>query len=147
MKDFDETKPIMTTLGSNDSYMGPSGAGQVTKAVNQVLAGIAFKAIAEATQLALSQCVDAQKTPAALSGERADSVLMQEFMGKMARRDFSPTGRLGNMLKDLNGAMELACTNGLTMPCLKTATSVLESLTARGPGAEDKAALMRQFES
>ncbi len=62
-----------------------------------------FVAVAEATQLALDAGVDAGKIPQALKGGRADSAILQEFMGKMAARDYTPSGRIDNMVKDLNG--------------------------------------------
>ncbi len=45
--------------------MGPSGAGQTTKLINQVLCGSGFVAIAETTQLAIDAGIDVAKIPEA----------------------------------------------------------------------------------
>ncbi|MEM7442817.1 MAG: NAD(P)-dependent oxidoreductase, partial [Pseudomonadota bacterium] len=103
-EDVDRAWTVMQHLAKNFTRMGSCGAGQTTKLVNQVLCGIIFQAVAEATELAQLGGVDAEAIPAALAGGRADSAIMQEYMAKMARHDYSPTGRLDNMLKDLEGA-------------------------------------------
>ena len=91
----------MRHLCANFTHMGPPGAGQTTKLINQVLCALHFMAVAEATQLALDAGVDATKIPQALGGGRADSAILQEFMVKFANRDYAPTGRIDNMVKDL----------------------------------------------
>ncbi len=60
------------------------GAGQTTKLINQVLCGLGFLTVAEATQLALDAGVDAAKIPQALEGGRADSAILQEYMPRFA---------------------------------------------------------------
>jgi 2-hydroxy-3-oxopropionate reductase len=77
-KDVDDARALLQDLAANYTHMGPSGAGQATKLINQVLCGIGFLAVAEATQLALEAGVAAAKSPAALTGGRADSAILQE---------------------------------------------------------------------
>ncbi|MEL7182778.1 MAG: NAD(P)-dependent oxidoreductase, partial [Pseudomonadota bacterium] len=59
---------VLKHVAANFTHMGPSGAGQTTKLINQVLCGLGFLAVAEATQLALDAGVDAEKIPQALKG-------------------------------------------------------------------------------
>ena len=65
--DFDASKAVMDLLCANYTLMGPSGAGQTTKLLNQVLCALHFVAVAEATQLAQDAGVDASKIPQALN--------------------------------------------------------------------------------
>lgn len=145
-KDFERARLVMDDLCANFTLMGPHGAGQTTKLINQVLCGLNFAAVAEATQLALNSGVDARKIPQALAGGRADSAILQEFMGKMARRDYSPTGRIDNMVKDLDGAQALARSTGTAMPLTALCAEIHRLLAASGLGAADNAALMRFFD-
>ena len=78
--DVEEAHKVLKHVSSNYTHMGPSGAGQTTKRINQVLCGLGFMAIAEATQLAVDTGIDVAKIPKALKGGRADSVLLQEYM-------------------------------------------------------------------
>ncbi|MEY2686962.1 MAG: hypothetical protein RL375_1160, partial [Pseudomonadota bacterium] len=94
-------RAVMDDLCANYTHMGPSGAGQTTKLVNQLLCAVSFQALAEAVRLAEAGGVDANRLPQALAGGRADSQILREFGPRMATRDFTPSGRIDNMLKDL----------------------------------------------
>jgi 2-hydroxy-3-oxopropionate reductase len=81
----------------------------------------------------------------ALSGGRADSRILQEFGPKMAARDETPTGRIDNMLKDLEGVQAFAIEQRLPLPLAGLVSELHRGLVAAGLGAEDSAAMMRQF--
>lgn len=132
-------------LASNMSHMGPSGAGQTTKIINQVLCGLNFVAVAEATQLALDAGVDATKIPAALAGGRADSAILQEYMPRFAVKDYARQGRLANMVKDLNFAQNLALETSTSMPVTAACMEIYKMLVASGFGEEDLPVLMEYF--
>jgi len=144
--DFQRARAVMGSLTANCTLMGAVGAGQTTKLVNQVLCAIGFQAVAEAIALAERGGVAAERIPAALAGGRADSRLLQEFGAKMARRDYSPTGRLDNMLKDLDGVQALARATKTAMPVTAAIAEIHRAFVAAGQGGEDNAALMRQFD-
>jgi 2-hydroxy-3-oxopropionate reductase len=107
---------VMKDLCANYILMGSNGTGQTTKLVNQLLCALAFQAVAEAVKLAEAGGVDPAKIPAALAGARADGQIMQEFMAKFAARDFTPIGRLDNMLKDLDSLQAFALKTKKPLP-------------------------------
>lgn len=144
--DFEDAKVVMEHLCANYTHMGPVGAGQTTKLINQVLCALNFAAVAEATQLALDAGVNATMIPEAIRGGRADSAIAQEYMAKMAAKDYTPTGRIDNMVKDLNGVQDLARQTGTAMPLTAVCAEMHRLLTAAGHGAADNAALMKYFE-
>ena len=145
-EDFDASKAVMRHLCANFTHMGPSGAGQTTKLINQVLCALHFMAVAEAARLALDAGVDATRIPEALSGGRADSTILQEFMVKFATRDYTPTGRIDNMVKDLNGVQDLARKTGTAMPLTAACAEIHRLLDSAGLGGADNAALMKFFD-
>lgn len=145
-EDFELARRVMASLAGNYTLMGPIGAGQTTKLINQVLCAINFQAIAEATALAERGGVAADRIPLALAGGRADSRLLQEFGAKMAHRDYSPTGRLDNMLKDLDGVQALARATHTAMPVTAMVAEIHRAFVSAGQGGDDTVALMRQFE-
>lgn len=136
---------VLRQVASNQTHMGPAGAGQTTKLINQVLCGLNFLAVAEATALAEAAGVDATRIPQALKGGRADSALLQEYMPRFAARDYRRTGRIDNMVKDLNGALDVARGSNTPMPLTALCAEVHRMLTAAGLGGEDQAALMEFF--
>ena len=141
--DFERARTVMKDLCANYTLMGPSGAGQTTKLVNQLFCALAFQAVAEAVKLAEAGGVDPSKIPAALAGGRADSRIMQEFMAKFAARDFTPTGRLDNMLKDLDSVQAFALKTKTPLPLTSAVTEIHRILIAMGLGPKDSAEAMR----
>ncbi|WP_299546376.1 NAD(P)-dependent oxidoreductase [uncultured Tateyamaria sp.] len=145
VKDVERAHVALKYVASNYTHMGPSGAGQTTKLINQVLCGLGFLAVAEATQLALDAGVDAEKIPQALKGGRADSALLQEYLPRFATKDYRRTGRIDNMVKDLNAVNDLARQTGTSMPMTALCGEIHKMLTAAGLGGEDQAAVMEFF--
>ena len=145
-EDVQRARAVMDSLCANYTRMGDSGAGQTTKLVNQLLCAIGFQAVAEAVRLAEAGGVDASKLPAALAGGRADSQILREFGPKMAARDYTPTGRIDNMLKDLEAVQAFSQGQRLPMPLAGAVSELHRSFVAAGLGAEDTAAMMRQFD-
>lgn len=143
--DVAEAQKILARVASNQTRMGGPGAGQTTKLINQVLCGLNFLAVAEATALAEAAGVDAAMIPQALRGGRADSAILQEYMPRFAARDYRRTGRIDNMVKDLNAAQDLARLSHTAMPLTAACAEVHRMLTAAGLGGEDQAALMEYF--
>lgn len=133
----------MKDLCANYSLMGGNGAGQTTKLINQLFCAVAFQAVAEAVKLAEAGGVDPAKIPAALAGGRADNAIMREFMAKFASRDYTPTGRLDNMLKDLESVQSFALATKTPLPMTSTVTEIHRLLIAMGLGSKDSAEVMR----
>jgi 2-hydroxy-3-oxopropionate reductase len=144
-EDVAEAQEILAKVASNQTRMGGPGAGQTTKLINQVLCGLNFMAVAEATALAEAAGVDARMIPQALKGGRADSAILQEYMPRFAARDYRRTGRIDNMVKDLDGAQDLARLTHTSMPLTALCAEIHRMLTAAGLGGEDQAALMEFF--
>jgi 2-hydroxy-3-oxopropionate reductase len=145
-EDFEKSHQVMDHLASNYTHMGPQGAGQTTKLINQVFCACNFAVVAEATWLALKGGVAAERIPAALAGGRADSRILQEYMAKIATRDLAPTGRLDNMLKDLRMVQSFADEAGAAMPITGLVTEMHRQLCANGWGETDNAAILIFFE-
>lgn len=141
--DFERARAVMQHLAANYTLMGPNGAGQTVKLINQLFCAVQFQAVAEAVKLAEAGGVDASAIPAALKGGRADSAIMQEFMAKFAARDFTPTGRIDNMMKDLNSLQDFARATNTPLPMTSSVIDIHRVLMSAGLGARDSAEIMR----
>lgn len=144
-QDVADAHKVLKDVSANYTHMGPSGAGQTTKLINQVLCGLGFLAVAEATKLAEDAGVDAAKIPRALKGGRADSAILQEYMPRFASRDYRRTGRIDNMVKDLHFVQDQARLTNTAMPLTSVCLEIHRMMTAAGFGGEDQAALMEYF--
>ncbi len=143
--DVEKSRRALDSLCANFTHMGPQGAGQTTKMINQVLIGIGFQALAEAIRLAEAGGVDPAKIPAALKGGRADSNILQEFGPKMAARDMTPTGRIDNMLKDLEPVQAFALAKRLPLFLTNATVDLHRMFVLAGIGPLDTVAMMEQF--
>ncbi|MBB2671733.1 UNVERIFIED_ORG: 2-hydroxy-3-oxopropionate reductase [Rhizobium esperanzae] len=141
-EDFERARVVMRHLAANYTLMGASGAGQTTKLINQLFCAVLFQAVAEAVKLAEAGGVDPAAIPAALAGGRADSRILQEFMAKFAARDFSPTGRIDNMLKDLDSLQAFALKTKTPLPMTGVVVEIHRLLCAAGLGPKDSAEMM-----
>lgn len=144
--DVARAEPLLTHLAARLTHFGGPGAGQTVKLINQIFCATHFFAVAEAVRFAEQHGVDAAKIPAALAGGRADSKIMQEFMAKFARRDYSPTGRIDNMLKDLETVQAAALAKRVPLPVTSLIADLHRMLVAAGFGPADSAEYMRLFD-
>ncbi len=144
--DVARAEPILSLLSGRRTHLGDVGAGQTVKLINQILCAGHFMIVAEAVKFAESQGIDAALIPDALAGGRADSAILQEFMGKMAKRDFTPTGRIDNMLKDLETVQSASFATRTAMPVTGLITELHRMLVAGGLGPADSAEYMKLFD-
>jgi len=144
---FEQARPVWDALAGRATLMGPSGAGQATKMINQVLVSTGVAVLAEACALAERAGIDAAKIPQALAGGRADSKQLQEMFPKMVASEFSITGRAALMLKDLELIHELARSVNATMPITAGVTELFRKQVADGLGERDNTELVNCFRS
>ncbi len=143
--DFQRARPLWDALAGRCTLMGPNGAGQTTKMINQILVSCTFAVLAEACGLAEKAGVDATRIPHALQGGRADSRLLQEFMPKMAKSEFSVEGTIAIMMKDLHMIRELADRVELTIPVTANVTEQYQKMIDGGLAEKDCSELVTLY--
>ena len=142
---FERAKPIFETLGKNIVHVGPSGAGQVTKACNQIVVGVTIEAVAEALALAEASGVDPAKVRAALLGGFAQSKILEMHGQRMIDRAFTPGFKAKLHRKDMNIASEAGDALGLDLGAAKLVRQDFDELIARGDGERDHSALRTRY--
>jgi 3-hydroxyisobutyrate dehydrogenase len=135
--------PLLQTFGQRITHVGPPGAGQVAKAVNQVVISGAYQAIAEGIVLAAKAGVDPRRVVAAIQGGAAASWVLENRAGNMID-DHYPLGfRLRLHRKDLGIALEAARASGASLPLTSLVAAHEDGLIAEGHGDEDMSTLAR----
>jgi len=142
---FERARPLWDALSARATLMGPNGAGQSTKMINQVLVSTGLAVLAEACAFAERAGIDAGKIPQALAGGRADSRQLQEMFPKMVKSDFAITGRVSLMLKDLELIHDLARHVGAPMPVTAGVTESFRKMVADGLGDRDNTELVNFY--
>ncbi len=138
---FEQVRPIFEVMGKNIVHMGEIGAGQVTKACNQIVVGVTIMAVSEALTLARRSGVDPARVRAALLGGFAQSRILELHGQRILDRNFAPGFKIRLHHKDL--AIALATGKATGTPLLATALvhEVLGALRAQGDEELDHSAI------
>jgi 3-hydroxyisobutyrate dehydrogenase-like beta-hydroxyacid dehydrogenase len=144
--DVARAQAVLADLGSC-THMGPVGAGQTTKMVNQVLVLNNFCILAEALALAEAGGVDAAKIPEALGTGYAGSTMLQKLYPRLVARDFAPAGYAFQALKDLDMVHDLAKALQVPTPMSAQAASLFRILNAKGHGRLDGLAVLKLYDA
>ena len=146
-EDLARAAPVLALLGANVTAMGPVGAGQTAKLVNQALVGAGFVLMAEALALAEAAGLDAARLPACLAGGFADSALLARIYPAMQARHFEPRlGHARQLEKDMRAVDHFAHKLGVELPLVATAAARFAAFIAAGHGMEDSRAICRLYE-
>lgn len=144
-EDFERVRPVVEHLAKRFTLMGPNGAGQATKLINQIFVGTVVAVLAEAAALADRAGIDATRIPEALAGGRADSLPLQQFFPKMVAGDFFVESHVRTMMKDLDAVQAMAREIGTAMPMTAMAAEIHRLMCQRGHGDEDGTSLARLY--
>lgn len=110
---FDRCRPIFEAMGKTIVYTGPSGCGQKTKLVNQLVGATNLLGTVEGLRLARAAGLDAQTTLKAVSSGAASSWMLANLGPKIVQNDFAPGFSIRLQHKDLSLLREwLACIGG-----------------------------------
>lgn len=143
---LEKVRPLLECLGQRIVHVGPSGAGQVAKACNQLIMVAAIQASAEALRLAHAAGVDPAKVRDALAGGSAASRVLDVMGGRMVRREFAAGIEARLHHKDFGLVLDAARASGVPMPLTATVGQQLNALMAQGWGRDDTASLLRVLE-
>ena len=144
---FAVAQPALACLGSRVLHIGASGAGQVTKAANQILTGVGVLAVAEALNFAARSGVDAGRVREALLGGFAASRILENHGQRMLDRQFAPGFKAWMHQKDLNIVLQSAHELGVYAPLSAATAQLFNALVGNGQGEEDSIAVLKLLEA
>ena len=141
-----KARPLLEKLGNNIFHMGAVGAGQITKACNQIVQVVNIQGIAEAMLFAQNNGVDTAKVVDALMAGMAGSKMLDLMGRKMAARDFAAGIEARLHHKDFGLVCNIAEQQGLPMPAVALVHGQLSKLMDHGWGTMDTCNLLRVLE-
>jgi 2-hydroxy-3-oxopropionate reductase len=145
--DFQRAKPLFEAMGKTITHVGPTGAGQVTKAANQVVVALTIEAVSEALVLGSAGGVSPEKILDVLSGGLASNKVMEVKREKFLSHTFEPGFRSELHHKDLGIALAAGREYGVVLPVTAIVDQMLLSMRRKGWGGEDHSALLRIIEN
>jgi 3-hydroxyisobutyrate dehydrogenase len=140
---FARAEPVLAKMGRAVTLMGPTGAGQATKATNQILCAGAIQAAAEAMAFAKAEGLPLDRVVEALGQGAGSSWYFVNRAPNMVRGTYPPGFRVKLHDKDLRICREMAEKHGVHLPIVEMTLVHFERLIAAGRGDEDVSSLFR----
>ncbi len=138
--------PIFQTLGKNIVHVGEAGAGQVTKAANQMVVGTTIAIVGEALVLAAKAGVDPAKVRQALLGGFAQSKILEAHGQKMLDRNFKPGFRIRLHEKDMKIALATGSEYGVPLMITGVVGQMMTAMKGMGHSDLDHSGLVKFVE-
>ena len=142
---MDRARPILEAYAARIVHVGEAGAGQATKAVNQICIAGTLAGLSEAVRFAQAMELDMAKVLEAVSGGAAQSWQMDNRWTTMARGEFDFGFAIDWMRKDLAIALGEAWERGLELPVTERVDRFYAEVQALGGGRQDTSALIRHL--
>ena len=146
-KAFQRALPVFEKMGKNITHIGKPGAGQTTKACNQIIVGMTIQAVAEALTLAKKSGVDVTKVRTALLGGFAQSKILDLHGQRIIDRNFKPGFKIKLHRKDMNIALQTGKDLSVPLPGSAIVACQMDAMLAQGKGELDHSALALFLES
>lgn len=144
--DFERAQPVFQAIGKKITHVGPIGAGQTVKLVNQILVVGNCLAMCEALLFAQAGGVDLTKTLEAVSAGAAGSWMLSNRGPQILQRDWRPGFTIDLQQKDIRLVLDAADALGVPLPGTALIFQLYRTLQAQGLGSEGNHALVKALE-
>ena len=138
--------PVFQAMGQRIVHVGPSGAGQTVKLVNQILVAGTLNAVCEALVVGAKACLDLEAAIEAVGGGAAGSWQLENLGKRIIRGDFDPGFMVKLQQKDLRLILEQGRQMHVTLPGTALVNQLYQALEAAGEGELGTQALARVHE-
>lgn len=143
---FERARPVLQAFGKRVVHVGPSGAGQLVKLVNQILVAGSMLSMAEALLFAQASGLDLEKTLEVVTAGAANSWTLEHRGPMLVRRDFRPGFTVDLQQKDLRLALEMGDELGVPLQGTFTAFHYYRAVQRHGGGGDGNHALVKALE-
>jgi 3-hydroxyisobutyrate dehydrogenase len=140
---FERARPVLEALGKTIVRMGPSGAGQATKATNQILCAGAIQVAAEAMAFAQAEGLPLDRVIEILGKGAGSSWYFVHRAPFMAKGEYPAGFRVRLHDKDLRICRAMAARHGAVLPVIEATLADYARLMATGHGEEDISTIFR----
>jgi 3-hydroxyisobutyrate dehydrogenase len=142
---YKQTAPLIDGFARARRLMGPSGAGQLTKMVNQICIGGLVQALSEALHFADKAGLDGKAVIDVISKGAAQSWQMENRFETMVDDEFDFGFAVDWMVKDLGICLDEASRNEVSLPVTELVKTYYQEVQAMGGGRWDTSSLIRRL--
>lgn len=140
---LEAARPALEAVSARVTHMGASGAGQATKAVNQIMAAGINHAVTEALAFGEAQELDMEKLVQVVSAGAAGNWFVEHRGPTMINSVFDPGFRMVLHHKDLKICQSMIANMGAESPVVESTLADYETLMVEGHGDDDISGLYR----
>lgn len=140
---YERAERLMSCYGARVTYMGESGAGQLTKMVNQICIAGLVQGLSEALNFGQKANLDMEKLLGVISGGAAQSWQMENRGSTMVKDEFDFGFAVDWMIKDLKICLAEASHNKAELPVTALVAQYYRRLSHQGYGRNDTSSLIR----
>jgi 3-hydroxyisobutyrate dehydrogenase-like beta-hydroxyacid dehydrogenase len=140
-------RDLFDVMGGTTTHCGPNGAGQVTKACNQIVVANTMQAVSEALVFAEKAGADLEAVVDAISGGAAGCWTLDNRAPRMIRGNFEPGFFASYQYKDLRIATDAGEAFGSPMPITELTHEMYKSMEENGMGRDDNSGVMQVVET
>ncbi|MEL6869932.1 MAG: NAD(P)-dependent oxidoreductase [Pseudomonadota bacterium] len=141
-----DVESVAAAYASRWRRMGPAGAGQLTKMVNQICIAGLVQGLSEGLHFAERAGLDPAAVFDVIGGGAAQSWQMDNRAGTMAAREFDHGFAVEWMRKDLGFALDEAQRNGAQLPVTQLVDRFYAEVVANGGARWDTSSLVTRFD-
>ena len=142
---FEKAAPLIDCFARARRLMGPSGAGQLTKMVNQICIGGLVQGLSEALHFADKAGLDGKAVVDVISKGAAQSWQMENRFETMVDDEFDFGFAVDWMVKDLGICLDEATRNEVSLPVTELVKTYYQEVQAMGGGRWDTSSLIRRL--
>ena len=142
---YDQAAPLIDCFARARRLMGPAGAGQLTKMVNQICIGGLVQGLAEGLHFAENAGLDGRAVIDVISKGAAQSWQMENRYETMIDNQFDFGFAVDWMVKDLTICLDEATQSGISLPVTELVKTYYEELQNMGGGRWDTSSLIRRL--
>jgi 3-hydroxyisobutyrate dehydrogenase len=140
---FAAAQPVLSAMGKTIEHFGPAGAGQATKATNQIMCAGIIRACAEAMAFAGAHGLPLDRVVNTLGAGAGSSWYFVHRAPNMVRGSYPAGFRVKLHAKDLGICRDMAARLGVSLPVVDSMLAEYAELIAQGHGDEDISATHR----
>ncbi|MGK2936431.1 MAG: NAD(P)-dependent oxidoreductase [Solirubrobacteraceae bacterium] len=145
--DVARLRPAFDAMGALIVHVGPLGAGERLKVINNAMAAANAAVVAEALVVASAAGLDLDAFEQVVGAGSGGSAMLALKAGPMRAHDYATLFKLDHMLKDVGYCLDEAQVAGVSFPTAEHARDLLASAADAGLGDADFAALLEAVES
>ncbi|WP_404390164.1 NAD(P)-dependent oxidoreductase [Pseudoalteromonas phenolica] len=144
---FDKVQPVMAAFSRFSQLLGPVGAGQTCKMVNQICIAGVVQGLAEGLHFAKQAGLDGEKVIETISKGAAGSWQMENRYKTMLAGEYEFGFAVDWMRKDLGIALDEARNNGASIPLTAMVDQYYADVQALGGGRFDTSSLLARLDA